>query len=142
MSEQEAFDKWFDKQLDIGYAFTSDEQITRWAWQASAKLSDKEKQEQSAEIAQLKATINDLREALERINASKTARYEVEADVGGEVFDVLEKTPEQSLQSVINETIEKCAKVCEEIVIENPGRADLTADHCAKTIRELKVSND
>jgi hypothetical protein len=31
---------------------------------------------------------------------------------------------------------EECAKVCENLVIEHPGRADLTAQQCAFTIRE------
>jgi hypothetical protein len=31
---------------------------------------------------------------------------------------------------------EECAKVCENLVIEHPGRADLTAQQCAFAIRE------
>ncbi len=31
---------------------------------------------------------------------------------------------------------EACAKVCDELVLEHPGRADLTAKQCALTIRE------
>jgi hypothetical protein len=31
---------------------------------------------------------------------------------------------------------EACAKVCENLVIEHPGRADLTAKQCAFAIRE------
>lgn len=31
---------------------------------------------------------------------------------------------------------EECAKVCDELVLEHPGRADLTAKQCALTIRE------
>jgi hypothetical protein len=30
---------------------------------------------------------------------------------------------------------EECAKVCENLVIEHPGRADLTAQQCAFAIR-------
>ena len=30
---------------------------------------------------------------------------------------------------------EECAKVCDSVVIEHPGRADLTADQCAAAIR-------
>lgn len=90
-----------------------------------------------SEVYELRAHINDLREALE------VCKYECHTgEVIGIAQQALLKTPAQSLQSVINETIEECAKVCEEIVIENPGRADLTVDQCAKTIRALKVSND
>lgn len=31
---------------------------------------------------------------------------------------------------------EACAKVCDELVLEHPGRADLTAKQCADLIRE------
>lgn len=31
---------------------------------------------------------------------------------------------------------EACAKVCEELVLNHPGRADLTAKQCAFAIRE------
>jgi len=31
---------------------------------------------------------------------------------------------------------EACAKVCDELVLERPGRADLTAKQCATAIRE------
>jgi hypothetical protein len=31
---------------------------------------------------------------------------------------------------------EACAKVCDELVLEHPGRADLTAKQCAFVIRE------
>jgi hypothetical protein len=30
---------------------------------------------------------------------------------------------------------EACAKVCDELVLEHPGRADLTAKQCAAAIR-------
>jgi len=30
---------------------------------------------------------------------------------------------------------EACAKVCEDLVLAHPGRADLTADQCAEAIR-------
>jgi hypothetical protein len=30
---------------------------------------------------------------------------------------------------------EACAKVCDELVLAHPGRADLTADQCATAIR-------
>lgn len=32
---------------------------------------------------------------------------------------------------------ERCAKVCESLTLEHPGRADLTADQCAAAIRGL-----
>jgi hypothetical protein len=36
-TNREKYEKWFQKQLDTGYAFTSDEMITWWAWQAATK---------------------------------------------------------------------------------------------------------
>ena len=50
----------------------------------------------------------------------------------------LKRFAETLLEDKEREIIERCAKVCDEIVIENPGRADLTVDQCAKTIRALK----
>ena len=76
----EEFEKWFDKQLDNGTAFTSEEQITRWAWQAAKADSEHQTGEMiraislaadareaalEREIAELKSHINVLRDALE-----------------------------------------------------------------------------
>lgn len=38
-------------------------------------------------------------------------------------------------RKLIEDEREACAKVCENLVIEHPGRADLTADQCATVIR-------
>lgn len=42
---------------------------------------------------------------------------------------------EQYVKQLINEEREACAKVCDELVLEHPGRADLTAKQCAAAIR-------
>ena len=36
---------------------------------------------------------------------------------------------------------EACAKVCDELVLAHPGRADLTADQCAIAIRARGDNN-
>ena len=36
---------------------------------------------------------------------------------------------------------EACAKVCDELVLAHPGRADLTADQCANAIRARGDNN-
>lgn len=40
------------------------------------------------------------------------------------------------LPAAIKAEREACAKVCDELVLEHPGRADLTAKQCAFAIRE------
>ena len=37
---------------------------------------------------------------------------------------------------------EDCAKLCENLVIAHPGRADLTAQQCANAIRVRSVSDE
>ena len=39
------------------------------------------------------------------------------------------------IEGAIQEEREACAKVCDELVLEHPGRADLTAKQCATAIR-------
>ncbi len=39
-------------------------------------------------------------------------------------------------QAGVKREREACAKVCDELVLEHPGRADLTAKQCAFAIRE------
>ena len=38
-------------------------------------------------------------------------------------------------RSIVAAEREACAKVCDELVLAHPGRADLTADQCAAAIR-------
>lgn len=153
-NENEAFEKWFDKQLEVGYAFTSDEQITRWAWKAAkadsaqehSKCVDKLVKENSElkaiiemgndveamEITQLKAHINELREALERINHA--AKGIAMSYIHTQCKEALAKTPAQSLQAHDDEVIERCAKVC-----ENSDRH--RGEYFATKIRTLKGKN-
>lgn len=44
---------------------------------------------------------------------------------------------EKLCKEIEKRTIERCAVVCDELVIAHPGRADLTADQCAAAIRKL-----
>ena len=64
-----------------------------------------------------------------------------EADPFGErgrLFDMAQLTPETLVRFaalVAAAEREECAKVCDSVVIEHPGRADLTAGQCAAAIR-------
>lgn len=40
-----------------------------------------------------------------------------------------------ALRKLVAAEREACAKVCDELVLEHPGRADLTAKQCAAAIR-------
>jgi hypothetical protein len=40
-----------------------------------------------------------------------------------------------NIRAAIKKEREACAKVCEDLVLAHPGRADLTADQCAAAIR-------
>lgn len=50
-------------------------------------------------------------------------------------YDVL-KAIKELLAEAVAEEREACAKVCESLTLDHPGRADLTADQCAAAIRE------
>ena len=39
------------------------------------------------------------------------------------------------IEAAVEAEREACAKVCDELVLEHPGRADLTAKQCAAAIR-------
>ena len=39
------------------------------------------------------------------------------------------------IKMLLDEEREACAKLCEDLVLSHPGRADLTADQCAAAIR-------
>ena len=71
------------------------------AWQAAKADSEQE-------IAELKAHINDLREALEENHYCNSSEKAIN------LYNVaISKTPAQSLQEHDNEVIERCAKVCD-----------------------------
>lgn len=42
---------------------------------------------------------------------------------------------ERFAKLAVAEEREACAKICDELVLEHPGRADLTANQCAAAIR-------
>ena len=54
---------------------------------------------------------------------------------GEKITDLLEELKWQIEEKIAIER-EACAKVCDELVLEHPGRADLTAKQCAFAIRE------
>ena len=60
-------------------------------------------------------------------------------EVGGYV-----KTPDlytaDQLATAVAAEREDCAAVCEELVLEHAGRADLTADQCAKAVRNRSTT--
>ena len=90
----EEFEKWFDKQLDNGTAFTSEEQITRWAWQAA-------KADREREIAELRASNELLHDALEsnQISEKELLSYREHINV---LRDALEIAVEYQRSDVAN----------------------------------------
>jgi hypothetical protein len=50
-------------------------------------------------------------------------------------FDATPEFLERFAALVAAHEREACAKVCDELVLAHPGRADLTADQCATAIR-------
>lgn len=134
----EAFEKWaIDYGLDYESSFTRDD--VEASWQAARADSESILQEQQNTIAELKANINDLREAL------NDCYYEVNTNFAKIIKELISKTPAQhinndvliftkdSLQEHDNATIEKCAKVCDEMNNEY-GWGEVAAN----TIRLLK----
>ena len=114
----EAFEKWFENTV----LNDNIHDVTLWAWQAAKADSEQE-------IAKLKAHINDLREALEKL--AGTNGY-----VKSVALQALASTPAQSLLQHDNEVIEKCAKVCEDI--NEDGYTTIEEQFCAERIRDLK----
>jgi len=45
---------------------------------------------------------------------------------------------DSALQTFAEKVREQCAQVCNNLTLDYPGRADLTADQCAEDIRNLK----
>lgn len=82
----------------------------------------------------LKAHINTLREALEKLK--NEVKHELNVSFVADIDKSLSATPAQSLQSVINETIEKCAKVCDEDAKQSREFAEPFAARCAELLAE------
>jgi hypothetical protein len=152
-NKNQAFDEWFDKQINTGYAFTSDEQITRWAWKAAkadsaqeierlkaqAALDESLIAESTRTIQELQAHIEELRHALQLLRDSQNGcplpKYENDWNEAMRLADeALASTPQQSLQNVIDETIERCAKVCDTYSLRNDDMGAIIG----RAIRALK----
>lgn len=75
-----------------------------------------------------------MREALENLDKVNQEFLEPSVYFEQVITDALLKTPAQSLQSVINETIERCAKLFE-------GEGNIAGNAIALAIRALKEGN-
>lgn len=100
--------------------------------------------QQANEIVALQAHIEELRKALEvcKLELEMQGCNESYADENSQLtYDIakqaLASAPQQSLQNVIDETIERCAKVCEK-VDETTAECPELAIYCAEAIRALK----
>ena len=114
-------DKAFEKWWSNNYSNLDHRDILR----TSEKVWQAAKADSEQEIAELKAHVYDLREALEEnhyCNSSEKAINLYNAAIS--------KTPAQSLQEHDNEVIERCACECEN---------HWDVDSAAETIRKLKV---
>ena len=98
------FEKWvFNNLRTDSPSFNRDVELAKSAWQAATAVSDKRIAEltatiesQASEIAELKAHINDLREALEENHYSNSTEKAIKL-----YKEALSKTPAQSLQGEI-----------------------------------------
>ena len=89
---------------------------------------------QASEIAELKANRNVIRNALDNL-----VDYCIDNGIPcREALEALASTPAQSLAKHDDETIEKCAKVCDGVSLKGSNQAYLLA----KDIRNLKVNHD
>jgi len=141
----EAFEKWYKKRERW---LTCTEEDAKKVWQAAKADSEREIEDYKLmnkiianECLILKVHINDLREALEEA-LDDTAGWVSEAK------QALSKTPVQhindavliftkdSLQEHDNATIERCARVCKNIITGDD--AEFYTDAFAKAIREMK----
>lgn len=134
----EAFDNWFKNNYPNIETTSAYAKLPNKAWQAA--IADSER-----EIAELKAHINVLREALGNIHQWYDGYSEHHINVPTALREIdniatetLASTPEQSLQAHDNEVIERCAKVCDEISLKGSNQAYLLA----KEIRALKVNHE
>jgi hypothetical protein len=53
-----------------------------------------------------------------------------------QVLEILDNALKNMVRIAVEEEREACAALCDELVLEHPGRADLTAKQCAFAIRE------
>jgi hypothetical protein len=62
-------------------------------------------------------------------------KTEWEASLAETWSAVIKSTYADEIKAAVLAEREACAKVCDELVLAHPGRADLTADQCAAAIR-------
>jgi hypothetical protein len=74
-----------------------------------------------------------LREAIE--GGEEFTRYRFAAMVASQRDKFWTDKVEAQIEVEVAAEREACAKVCEDLVLAHPGRADLTADQCAAAIR-------
>lgn len=64
------------------------------------------------------------------LNIANITRMAKEADLWGDIYAI-----QRFAELVAAAEREACAKVCDELILEHPGRADMTAQQCAEAIR-------
>ena len=62
-------------------------------------------------------------------------KKEWEKSVANAWSTAIEATYKDMIEKAVLEEREACAKMCEDLVLDHPGRADLTANQCASAIR-------
>lgn len=113
------FEKWFkesrynDEYYDIALS----------GWNVRAELADKEIAELQAQILELKGLLNEARDDVaaqldnyQQLLPYKQHRYDAQKITLDSIDEALAKTAPQCLQEFQNEVIERCAKVCDEMV--------------------------
>ena len=62
-------------------------------------------------------------------------KKEWEQSVASAWSTAVEATYKDMIEKAVLEEREACAKMCDDLVLDHPGRADLTANQCASAIR-------
>ena len=113
----EAFEKWYKEKYykyDLYPKYAQFRKEMEEVWQAATAERDKLVMELQATNRELSASINELREALEKIATADIwqNKYAKFADEAKKIAtDAISETPAQSLQAHDNDVIERCAKV-------------------------------
>lgn len=160
-NKNEAFEKWFDENYPLNKTHYSRDKDAAWeGWDAAKADSAQEIAELKATIeelrymqgintdyatAELQAHINSLREAL-GVSLPYVETYALDADgTYKKITDVLAQTPAQSLQAHDDEVIEMCAKVVASFKQADPYTGKVLdtdinnlLNECIGAIQELK----